>query len=174
VRMLETKNVSLTSASPNEAGSAPPAEPVFLNKTIAALAQLALCSVEARAWILSQRWKEVLAHDEGGELLVKILQSDLRPDEPASVTTFTARLEPNEEAAINALLREKISENAETVAQDCWRDLERRAMERRRDSLLSRLRAPELSPGEVTDLQKQILDLQKRLTDIARPLPPAG
>jgi DNA primase len=68
-------------------------------------------------------------------------------------------------------LQQKLPTNAEEVAWDSWNTLERRELERRRDSLASRMQGAKLSNGEVIELQKQILDLQKRLTDIARPFP---
>jgi hypothetical protein len=36
------------------------------------------------------------------------------------------------------------------------------------------MRDPNLSAGEITEIQKQILDLQKLITDISRPLSPSG
>ncbi len=145
------------------------ARPLFSKTTIGALSLLALRHDDARCWILEQPWNELLPEIPQSELLVKILQANLRPGEPASISAFSSRLEPEEEIVVNALLDEKLPEDALAAARDCWRDLERREMEHRRDAVLARLRAPNLPVSEVAKLQKQILDLQKRITDIARP-----
>ncbi|HYR57504.1 MAG TPA: hypothetical protein VEO95_02695, partial [Chthoniobacteraceae bacterium] len=63
-------------------------------------------------------------------------------------------------------------EHAMTIAHDCWRALERQAIERRQGEIQARLRALGLPEEEATKLLKESLDLQKRRSDIARPLSP--
>ena len=111
---------------------------------------------------------------EGAELLVKILDSDVSLDEPGSVAAFAARLDAPEQALLNALLRERLPEDRAAAAVDCWRAIQKRELLHRREVLLAKMRDPNLSQGEVTEIQKQILDLQKLITDISRPLSPPG
>jgi len=49
------------------------------------------------------------------------------------------------------------------VASDCWHDLERRDLERQRDSAAARLRRPGLDTEMINQLQQQILSLQQRI-----------
>lgn len=146
------------------------------------LSMLALRDSAAREWIFEQQWDDVLSTIEGSGLLIKILRAELDPGDPASTAAFTAQLEDAEMAKVSKYLRERLPENAtetglpadsQEMAQAVWREIERRELEHRREAVKSRIREPNLSMGEVVDLQKQILDLQKRLTDIARPSPGA-
>ena len=111
---------------------------------------------------------------EGAELLVKILDSDVSLSEPASLAAFSAGLDEPVQAHLNALLNHRLPENRIAAAQDCWNAIEKRDLPRRRELLVARMRDPNLSAGEVTEIQKQILDLQKLITDISRPLSPPG
>lgn len=154
-------------------------------KAVDVLALVALRDSDARAWLLTRPWDDVLGKIENSGLLAKILAARLSPADPASLAAFTAQLDETEAAVVTMLLEERLLEalladpashfpDAKSMAQDVWRELERRELERRREEIKSRLLAPELPFGEVVQLQKQILDLQKRLTDIARPLSPAA
>lgn len=171
--MLEKKPASTF----NSAGSEPAPKqrqiitPLAVNSPVGALSLLALRDAAARRWIQEQRWADVLPQIEGGDVLARILEANVRPDDAASVAAFTAQLDPEAEGIVSALLQQKAPENAEEVARDSWNTLERRELERRRDAILARMQGAKLAPGEVVELQKQILDLQKRLTDIARPFP---
>ena len=111
---------------------------------------------------------------EAARLLGAILHTGVCAEDAASLAAFTAGLGQEEQGLINAMLREKLPEQPVAVAQEYWRGLEGQGLERRRDVLLSRLRDPDLTPGEETEIQKLILDLQKRLTDISRPFSPPG
>jgi DNA primase len=150
-------------------GQTSQARALLSQSTAGSLSLLALRDQTARSWIQSQDWRELLPQLEETELLGKILSAGIRPGIPASVSAFIAELAPEEERAVAALLEEKLPENPLVVAQDCWRDLQRRDLTRRLHALTARQRAPSLAPAEIINLQKQILDLQKRLTDIARP-----
>ena len=77
-------------------------------------------------------------------------------------------------ALLDALLRERLPEDRQAAARDCWTAIEKRDLLHRRDLLKARLRDPDLSHGEITEIQKQILDLQKLITDISRPFSPSG
>jgi len=141
---------------------------------IEVLTLLALGDSEIRRWISAQPWSARLFEMEGAELLVKIIDSDVSLSEPASLAAFSAGLDDPAQAHLNALLDHRLPENRLGAAQDCWNAIEKRDLPRRRELLTARLRDPNLSAGEVTEIQKQILDLQKLLTDISRPLSPSG
>jgi DNA primase len=141
---------------------------------IGALTLLALGDSDIRRWISAQPWSPHLLEMEGAELLVKILDSEVSLDEPSSLAAFAASLDAPSQAFLGALLRERLPEDRLAAARDCWHAIEKRDLLHRRDILLARMRDPNLSHGEVTEIQKQILDLQKHLTDISRPLSPSG
>ena len=151
---------------PDEPGPTP------LDSTVKLLALVALHDEAARAWILAEPWQRIFAEDPDAGLLVKILAADLHPGQPASIHAFLTTLTTAEEAAVSGLLEVPAPAHPVTVAHDCWRDLERRQIRRRMESIQAKLRAPETSLPNMARLQKEVLDLQKRLLDITRPLSP--
>ncbi|MDP9004936.1 MAG: DNA primase, partial [Verrucomicrobiota bacterium] len=56
------------------------------------LCLLALRHPEAREFLQAQNWREMLALTPDAEILGRILESDLRPDDPASINAFMAGL----------------------------------------------------------------------------------
>lgn len=149
-----------------------PPERINLPPVLRLLALVALHDGPARAWLLAESWKRVVVTDPEGALLVKILEAPLTAGDPGSTNAFLATLDAAEEAFVSGLLEEKPPGNAMTIAHDCWRDLERREIQRRLTIVQARMRAADVSIEEVGRLQKEILDLQKRRSDIARPLSP--
>jgi DNA primase len=147
-------------------------EPVVLDSTMRLLALVALRDPAARAWILAENWQRLLGNDPDAGLVVKILSGYLNPDDPASVSAFLATLSAPEEAAVSAMIEERLPEHPLPIAHDCWNELERRQIRRRSEALQARLRAPDLPMETIVMLQKEVLDLQKRLSDIARPFSP--
>jgi DNA primase len=139
------------------------------------LTLLALRDAAVRQWLEAQPWSEQLDEMDAARLLASILHTGVcAEDGPASLAAFTAGLSQEDQALIDAMLREKLPPDPVAVAREYWRGLEKHSVERRREVLLARLRDPNLTPGEATEIQKLILDLQKRLTDISRPLSPPG
>jgi DNA primase len=167
VRMLQAPRPPSDSA-PGE----PAQEPIALDSTIRLLALIALHDAPARAWLLAEPWRRVVGSDPNAGLLVKMLEAKFTPGDAASTNVFLATLDADEEAYLSGLIEGKPPEHAMTIAHDCWRELERREIRRRIDSLQARLRAPDLPEDEQTKLLKEVLDHQKRLSDIARPLSP--
>jgi DNA primase len=163
-----------------DSGNSKPTENATMPQTLAAtqpigaLTLLALGDPEIRRWIHSQPWSPRLLEMEEAGLLVRILDSDASVDEPASLAAFSATLDTPMKAFFDSLLRERLPEDRMAAARDCWNAIERRELLHRRDLLKARLRDPDLSHGEITEIQKQILDLQKHLTDISRPFSPSG
>ncbi len=143
-----------------------------LNPTLHLLAMAALHDLDARAWILEEEWRDQLAGEPEAGLLIKILEADYEPGNPASAQAFLTTLEANEEAVVSGMISDKPPVHPLTVARDCWNELERRQIRRRIEAITARLRTPNLTGEEITTLQKEILDRQKRLLDIAPPLSP--
>lgn len=162
-----------------EKAAAPEMKPGFLNPTalkepLNMLALLAVGDPEIRRWISAEPWSGRLMETEGAELLVRVLDSEVSPEEPASLSAFEAGLDDASRTLLGALLRERLPEDRMSAARDCWHAIEKRELLHRREVLQARLKEPDISVGEITEIQKQILDLQNRLTDISRPLSQPG
>jgi hypothetical protein len=65
-------------------------------------------------------------------------------------------------------LARKVPADAETLVVSWWNGLKQEAIERKLRSAESRLKQPELSTGEVVNLQKQILDLRQQLYELSQ------
>ena len=150
----------------------PPVAPIALDSTLRLLALVALRDADARAWLMEEAWRERLAQEAEGGLVAKILEADIRPEEPASINAFLSTLDPAEEAALSPILEGKTPPHPLAIAHDCWGELERRAINGRIDAVKARMLARDLPIEDIAELQKQVLDLKKRLSDIAPPLSP--
>ena len=136
------------------------------------LCLLALRDVEARDFLLTQDWPEVIAETPGGEMLATILASDLRPDDPASLNRFMSSLPAAEESLVSAWLLQKMPPNAEAVARDWWQGLRLPASAPAPPGSREPLKLPQLSAGEVVALQKQVVDLRGQLDQFSPFSPP--
>ena len=132
------------------------------------LCLLALRDTAALDFLRTQEWETVIEETPGSEILGRILGSELRPDDPVSLSLFTSSLGPAEESLVSGWLLQKIPPNAEAVARDWWQGLRQPALRRRLQATESRLRLPGLSAGEVVALQKQVVDLRGQLDDFSR------
>ena len=137
---------------------------------IALLCILALRSEEAHEFLRAQSWREVLSQLPSTYFLERILESEVRPNDSASLSAFLASLEPEEEDIISGWLHLKTPPNSVAVP---WLRLRQAALRRQLDIARDRLRLPELSTGDVINLQKQILDLQEQLHELSQPVGPA-
>ncbi|MBJ7327892.1 MAG: hypothetical protein JHC52_11185, partial [Chthoniobacterales bacterium] len=54
------------------------------------------------------------------------------------------------------------------IARESLRNLRRRDLEARRESVTAKLRAPGLAPGEVARLQTEVVDIMKEIGQIRR------
>jgi len=133
---------------------------------IALLCILALRSEEAHQFLRAQSWREVLSQLPSTYFLERILESEVRPNDSASLSAFLATLEPEEEDIISGWLHLKTPPNSVAVP---WLRLRQSALRRQLDIAKDRLRLPELSTGDVINLQKQILDLQEQLHELSQP-----
>ena len=136
---------------------------------IAMLCLFALRDEPARNFLLAQNWRETLEQAPDAEILIRILQSELHPDDPASLSAFMATLPPAEEALVSAWLLQKVPAAAETMVEKWWLGIRHAVLRRRLKAAQNRIRLPELSTGDVINLQKQILDLQEQLHELSQP-----
>ncbi|MBA3963727.1 MAG: DNA primase [Chthoniobacterales bacterium] len=135
---------------------------------IALLCLLALRDAAARDFLVAQDWREVVEETPGTELLGKILESALRPDDPTSLNLFLSTLAPEEESLVSGWLMQKMPLHAEMVAREWWQGLRLPALRRRLQAAESRLKLPQISAGEEVALQKQVVDLRGQLDEFSR------
>jgi len=136
---------------------------------IAMLCLLALRDQAARDFLLQQR--EDLAQTAKSDLLIRILESNLHPDDPATLNAFMATLSPEEESVVSGWLMQKLPANPRELAESWWRGLRQSAVRRQLEAAEARLRLPQLSAGEIINLQKQILDLRSQLHELSHASP---
>jgi DNA primase len=141
---------------------------------IAMLCLLALRNETARDFLLQQNWREILAHVPDAEILSHILENHLRPDDPASLNVFMVTLPPAEERLVSSWLLQKMPENAGAMVEQWWLGIRQTVLRRQLDVATNRIKLPELSAGDIVNLQKQILDLQEQLHELSQPAGAAG
>jgi DNA primase len=137
---------------------------------IAMLCLLALRDGAARNFLHAQRWREILEQLPNADTLVRILESELRPDDPASLNAFMATLSPDEERLVSSWLLQKMPAATETVVEKWWQGICQGVVRRRLETAKAQIKVPGLSAGEELNLQKQILDLQEQLHEFSRPV----
>jgi DNA primase len=130
---------------------------------IALLCLLALRDVDGRNFLHAQRWREILEQVPDTDILIRILESELRPDDPASLNAFMATLSPEQERLVSSWLMQKMPTATETVVGKWWLGICRSVVRRRLETAKSQIKVLGLSAGEELNLQKQILDLQEQL-----------
>jgi hypothetical protein len=137
---------------------------------IAMISMLALHDESSRDFLLEQKWREVLEQTPGTDLLTLILESEVSAKDPASLSAFMSKLSAADEGLVSAWLMQKSPANAVEVTESWWKGLRRGVLRRRLEVAKNRINIPGLSPGEVVNLQKQILDLQEQLHEFSRPV----
>ena len=135
---------------------------------VAMLCLLALRHVEAREFLQGQGWREMLAQTPDAEILGRILETDLRPDDPASINAFMSGLSTGEEALVSSWLLQKMPSNGLEVARGWWNGLRQAALRRQLQIAEGRMKLPRLTTGEAVNLQKQILDLTEQLRELPK------
>ena len=155
------------SAQSNESETRAAASP---SHDIMMLCLLALRDAGARNFLHAQNWREILEQVPDTDLLVRILQSELEPDDTASLNAFMATLSAGEERLISSWLMQKMPAAAETVVDKWWQGVCQSVVRRRLETAKNRIKVSGLSAGEVLNLQKQILDLQEQLHEFWRPV----
>src|SRR5207253_7798680 len=145
----------------------PSAAAIAPRHDIAVLCLLALRDEAARKFLLEQNWRDVLSQISGAELLVRILESGLRPDEPVSLNSFMSQLTAEEEGLVSAWLMQKMPANAREVAESWWKGLIQATLRRQLEIAETRIRLPQLPTGKVVNLQKEIVDIREQLHQIS-------
>jgi DNA primase len=134
---------------------------------LAMLCLLALRNEAVRNFLLRQNWRELLQEISGAHLLIRILEAELRPDDPVSLNSFMSKLSAEEEGLVSAWLMQKVPANAMEVAESWWKGLMQGALRRQLEIAETRIRLPQLTTGEVVNLQKEIVDLREQLHQIS-------
>jgi DNA primase len=136
---------------------------------ISMLCVLALRDETAREFLRQQNWPEILTHVPDGEILGRILESDLRPGDAPSLNAFMVRLSPADERLVSSWLLQKMPANAGAMAEKWWVGIRQAVLRRQLSVATNQIKLPELSTGDVINLQKQILDLQEQLHELSQP-----
>jgi hypothetical protein len=132
------------------------------------LCLLALRDEAARDFLREQNWREVLSKVPDAEILVRILEKDLHPNDAASLNAFMATLSATEERLVSSWLLQKVPPNAGTMVEKWWLGIRQGALRRQLDVAQNRIKLPQLSTGELVNLQKEILDLLKELRELPK------
>jgi DNA primase len=136
---------------------------------VAMLCILALRDETARDFLRQQSWREILAHVPDAELLVRILENDLRPDDSGSLNAFMVTLSPADERLVSSWLLQKMPANAGAMVEKWWLGIRQSVLRRQLSVATNQIKLPELSTGDIINLQKQILDLQEQLHELSQP-----
>ena len=134
---------------------------------IAMLCLLALQDEEARQFLHGQNWPEILAQVPGTEILVHILESELRPSDAASLNAFMATLSPEDEGLVSCWLLQKVPPNAGMMVGKWWLGIRQAVLRRQLEVAKNKIKLPGLTTGDVVNLQKEILDLQEQLHELS-------
>jgi DNA primase len=135
---------------------------------VAMLCLLALRDEEARDFLREQNWREILAQVPNAEILVRILESDLRPNDAPSLNAFMATLSPLDEGLVSSWLLQRVPPNTEKMVEKWWLGIREAVLRRQLDVAKNRIRLPQLSTGDQLNLQKEILDLLKELRELPK------
>ena len=160
---------SSRSAAPAEESSPARASSRSPRHDIAMLCLLALRDEEGRNFLRAQNWREVLEQVPDAEILVRILESDVHPKDAASLSAFMATLSAADEALVSSWLVQRAPAAAASMVEQWWLGIRQSVLRRQLDVAKERIRLPQLSTGDVVNLQKQILDLQQQLHELSRP-----
>ena len=136
---------------------------------ISMLCVLALRDETARDFLRQQNWREILAQVPDAEFLVRILESDLRPADAASLNAFMVTLSPTDERLVSSWLLQKMPADAAAMVEKWWLGIRQAVLRRQLRVATNQIKLPELSPGDIVNLQKQILDLQEQLHELSQP-----
>jgi len=163
-RLLAKPNRERPSAADSRSEAMTPAP----RHEVTMLCLLALRQAEAREFLQAQGWHEMLAQTPDAEILGRILEADLRPDDPASINAFMSDLSTGDEALVSSWLLQKMPPNGLEVAKGWWNGLRQAALRRQLQIAEGRMKLPRLTTGEAVNLQKQILDLTEQVRELSK------
>ena len=161
--------------------------PLRVPQVIEELCRLALRNPEFREFLLSRDWRRVLAEHEWGELLGAILEAQFDVTKPDSIEAFLNSVDEIKRPFFSHLLTEKLSTekapgrkgwikpkiDTMRVGKKSWASLQIDGLRRERKRAETLMAQPNLSTGDIINLQKQILDLQEQLHELSQPAGPA-
>jgi hypothetical protein len=78
-------------------------------------------------------------------------------------------LSPPEERLVSSWLLQKVPPNAGAMVEKWWLGIRQAVLRRQLDIAANQIKLPNLSTGEIVNLQKQILDLQEQLHELSQP-----
>ncbi len=136
---------------------------------VAMLCLLALRDETAREFLRGQNWREILEQLPDAEILIRILASDLRLPDAASLNAFMATLSPADEGLVSSWLLQKVPPDAGTMVGKWWLGIRQTVLRRQLEVAKNRIKLSQLSTGDIVNLQKQILDLQEQLHELFDP-----
>jgi DNA primase len=156
-------------------------------QVIEELCRLALRDPDFREFLRSQDWRPVLAKHEWGAVLGSILEAQFDVTKPDSIEAFLNSVDEIKRSFFSHLLTEKLSTekapgrkgwikpNIDTmrVGKESWTSLQTDGLRRELKRVETLMAQPNVSPGDVVNLQKQILDLQEQLHEFSQPAGPA-
>ncbi|MCX6967878.1 MAG: DNA primase [Verrucomicrobia bacterium] len=153
-----------------------------MTNTTRGLCRLALVNSQARDWLSSRPWENLFSSLPDGDLLLTIMRGKFDPSNPASVGAFIATCNNSEQSALAEIVADQIvqdratdkdylSEHARIKIKgdplrwllDCWRDMERRQLELKRDAINARIRTGNPTPSEEVELYRQSWEIQQQI-----------
>jgi hypothetical protein len=78
-----------------------------------------------------------------------------------------SQLTAEEEGLVSAWLMQKMPANGRAVAESWWKGLIQATLRRQLQIAETRIRLPQLTTGEIVNLQKEIVDLREQLLQIS-------
>ena len=119
--------------------------------------------------LLDENWREVLAQTPDAELLVRILEADLRPDDAASLMrSWPVSPRKMRRGFLRGCCKSFRRISREAVARKIGGpDYNKRRLRRQLQIAEGRMRLPQLTAGEMTQLQKQVVDLKTQLVELS-------
>jgi DNA primase len=152
-------------------------------QVIEQLCRLALRNPDFREFLLSQDWRRVLAEHEWGEMLGAILEAQFDVTKPDSIEAFLNSVDEIKRPFFSHLLTEKLSTekapgrkgwikpkiDTMRVGKEWWTSVQMDGLRRELKRAETLVAQPNLSTGDVVNLQKQILDLQEQLHELSQP-----
>jgi DNA primase len=146
------------------------------------LCRLALRDPDFRSFLASEDWKRVLAEHEFGGVLAAILEADFDPTKPNSIEAFLQSVDEGRRRFFSHLLTEKLptEKNFPTrkgfvtnevdfprVGREFWTSLKAEALRKALKRVETQIAQPNVTTGELVNLQKQILDLTEQLRELS-------
>ena len=140
---------------------------------ISAFCNIFMTDVATLQWVRRQPWKEILAGVAGTEILIKILDSDLQSDNPASVSAFLATLEATDAAILSSALALKPIEPGRAY----WSGLVQEELRLRKSRIKAALRLNSDKPEAYAQAQAElnrVLELESHFTAAFKNLEPGS